>query len=426
MTVKVDRIEKNRVALEVTVATEDFQKSIDRAIKKISGQISIPGFRKGRVPKAVIEARIGKEAILEEAYEFALPDAYTKAVEESGIEPIDRPNVEVVSSGFEQELVFKATVDVKPEVELGQYKGLGVEKPAGVVTDEQVENQLKVLQERHAKVTSLEEGTIEQGDTAVIDFAGFSEGVPFPGGNGTDYPLVIGSETFIPGFEQQLVGVQIGAEVEVNVTFPEEYHAPELAGKPAVFKVTVKGIKRKELTEIDDEFAKDVSQFESLEELKADTKNKLLKTAEEQAERDYKNAIIEKVVEVANVEIPAVMIDERVEQMVNDLAQRLQYQGLSFEQYLQYAGTTVEQLKGNYRPQAERAVKTDLVLEAVAKAEDIEATEQELQTEIEKFSAQYQQDPAQFREMLEKRGEVKLFSRGVVVDKTVNFLVENN
>jgi trigger factor len=426
MTVKVDRIEKNRVALEITVAADVFQKSIDRAFKKISGQISIPGFRKGKVPKAIVEARVGKEAILEEAYELALPDAYSKAIEESGIEPIDRPNVEIVSADFEQELVFKATVEVKPEVELGQYKGLAVEKTAATVGEEQVQSQLKVLQERHAKVTNLDEGSVVDGDTAVIDFEGFTDGVAFPGGQGTDYPLVIGSNSFIPGFEEQLVGATIGAEVDVNVTFPEEYHSADLAGKPALFKVTVKSVKRKEVTEMDDEFAKDVSEFETLEELKADIKNKLLKTAEEQAEKDYKNSVIEKAVENATVEIPAVMIKERVDQMINDLAQRLQYQGLSFDQYLEYAGTSIEQMQENFRPQAEQGVKTDLVLEAVAKAEDIAATDAEIQAEIEKFAAQYKQEPDKFRELLQQRGELKLFGRGVIVEKTVNFLVENN
>ncbi|HWI55027.1 MAG TPA: trigger factor [Desulfobacteria bacterium] len=426
MSVKVDRIEKNRVEMEITVAAADFQQAYDRAYKKVAGQINLPGFRKGKAPKKVVETRVGKEAILEEAYEFAIPEAYRKALDESGVDPVDRPEVEVVSGAEGQDLVFKAKVTVKPEVELGQFKELGIERPAATVTEEQVEANLKSLQERHAKIINLEEGSVENGDTAVIDFEGFVNDVAFPGGNGVDYPLVIGSNTFIPGFEEQLVGAAVGAEMNVNVTFPTEYHSADLAGKEAVFKVTVKGIKRKELTPLDDEFAKDVSEFETLEELKVDVRNKLLKTAEEKAEREYKDAVINKVVENATVEIPAVMVDNRVGEMINEMAQRLQYQGLSFEQYLQYAGTDINDLQEKYKPQAEQSVKTDLVLEAVAKAEGIEATAEEIDAAIEKYAAQYKQEAATFKKILEQRGEVKLFAKGLVADKTVDMLVANN
>lgn len=426
MTVKVDRIEKNQVSLEVTVAAPDFQRAYERAYKQIAGKVNVPGFRKGRAPQAVVEARVGKDAILEEAYEHAIPGAYSKAVDESGVEPVDRPQIEVVSADVGSDLVFKATVIVKPEVELGQYKGLGVEKPEVKVDDEQVENQLKSRQERHAKIINLDEGTVEDGDTATIDFEGFVDEVAFPGGKGVDYPLLIGSNTFIPGFEEQIIGAAVGAELDVKVTFPEEYHQAELAGKEALFKVTVKGIKRKELSPLDDEFAKDVSDFETLEELKADIRSNLLKTAEEKSERDFKNSLLEKAVENAQVDIPSVMIDFRVDEMIRELAQRLQYQGLSFEHYLQYAGTGIEDLKKKYRAQAETSVKTELVLEAIAKAEGIEAADEEMNGEIEKYASQYKQEPAQFREMLEKHGELKLFSKGIVNDKTVNFLDANN
>ncbi len=426
MAVKVDRIEKNRVALEITVAAADFQQAYDRAYKKLAGRVNIPGFRKGKAPKAVIEARVGKEAILEEAYEFAIPDAYSKAIDESGIEPVDHPEVDVVSGEAGKDMVFKATVVVKPEVELGQYKGLGVEKTAVTVDDAQVDSQIKSMQERHAKITDIEEGKVEDGDTAVIDFEGFVNDEAFPGGKGTDYPLVIGSNTFIPGFEEQLVGALIGAELDVKVTFPVEYHSTDLAGKDAMFKVSVKGIKRKELTPLDDEFAKDVSEFETLEELKADIRSKLLKTGEDKAEKDFRNAVVAKAVENAAVEIPEVMVDQRVAEMVNDLAQRLKYQGLSFEQYLEYAGTNLQEMQDKYRPQAEQSVKAELILEAVARQEGIEASDAEIQAEIEKYAEQYKQDAAQFRSALEKRGELKLFSRGLVNDKTVEFLAANN
>lgn len=426
MAVKVDKIEKNRVSVEFSVNSEEFQKAYERAVKKVSAQVNIPGFRKGRAPKGLVEARVGREAILEEAFEFVVPDAYTHAVEESGIEPVARPDVEVIKAELGQDLILKAAVDVKPEVELGQYKGQGIEKNAVTVTDEQVEQQIKSLQDRYAKVVNLEEGKVEQDDTAIIDFEGFVNDEAFPGGKGVDYPLVIGSGSFIPGFEEQLVGAEIGANVDVKVTFPTEYHAAELAGKEAVFKVVVKGIKRKELTPVDDEFAKDVSEFSTLEELKTDLRNKLLKTAEEKAEREFKNAVVEKAVENATMEIPASMIEQRAQEMVNDMAQRLQFQGLSFEQYLQYANTNVQELLEKYRPQAETSVKTDLVLESIAKAEGIEATDAEIEAEIEKYAAQYQQEAAKFREMLEQRGELNLFGHGVVIEKTINFLAANN
>ena len=426
MAVKVDRIEKNQVALEITVAAPEFQKSYEVAYKQVAGKVNVPGFRKGKAPRAVVEARVGKEAILEEAYEIAIPKAYTNAVDESGIEPVDRPQVEVVSGDVGSKFVFKATVVVKPEVELGQYKGFGLEKPEVKIEDEQVENQLKSMQERHAKVIDIEDGTIENNDTATIDFEGFVNEEAFPGGKGVDYPLVIGSNSFIPGFEDQLVGAAIGSELDVKVTFPEEYNQADLAGKDAVFKVTVKGIKRKELSVLDDEFAKDVSDFETIEELKNDIRSNLLKTAEEKAEQSFKNDLMEKAVENAKVDIPPVMVEQRSNEMLRDLAQRLQYQGLSFEQYLQYAGTNVEEMLEKYRPQAEKSVIMELVIEAIAKAEGIEASDEEINSEVEKFSAEYGQEAARFREELEKRGDVKMFTQGLVNEKTVNFLVANN
>ncbi|MDA8441914.1 MAG: trigger factor [Peptococcaceae bacterium] len=426
MTVKVDKIEKNRVAMEVTVQAEDYQKAYDKALKKVAGKINLPGFRKGKAPRALIESRVGKEAIVEESYDFILSEAYSKAVEESGIEPVDRPQVEIVSAEPGTEFVFKATVVVKPEVELGQYKELGVERNAATVTDEQMEEQLNSLQQRYAKVSNLEEGTIVDGDTATIDFEGFVDGKAFPGGKGTDYPLVIGSGSFIPGFEEQLVGIALGAELDVNVTFPEEYHATDLAGKAAVFKVSIKGIKRKELTPLDDEFAKDVSEFATLEELKTDIRNKLLKAAEDKAERDWENAIVDKAVEGAVIDLPPAMIDQRVSEMVNEMAQRLQAQGLEFNQYLEYTGSNVAQLQEQYRPQAEHGVRTDLVLEAVANAEGIDVSDAEVEEAIVNYATKYRQDPGQFRKLLEQRGELKMFVRGVVIDKAVKFLVANN
>jgi trigger factor len=424
MSVKMEKIEKNTVELEITVEAEVFSAAVNKAAKALANKVNIPGFRKGKAPRLMVERAVGTAALYNEAVDDVLGPEYMKAVEETGIDPVDRPEVDLVQMEDGKELIFKAKVIVKPEVELGAYKDLEVEKIAATVTDEEVEAELKRKQEQHAKVLTLEEGTVEDKDTVTIDFAGSVDGVPFEGGTAEGYELVIGSGTFIPGFEDQLKGVQIGQDVDVNVRFPDEYHVEDLKGKDALFKVKVHKIKRKEFTSLDDEFAKDVSEFATLDELKVDLRDKLMKAAEQRAETEYRNAIVAKAVENASVEIPEVMIDSRVDTMIQDLQQNLSYQGLDLETYYHYIGTTEQEMRDRFRPQASENVKTELVLEAIAKAEGIQVSEEELNDELAKLAERYQTNAENLKQALVARGELNLYRQSLVSEKTVNFLVE--
>lgn len=424
MSVKMEKIEKNTVELEVSVDAKDFSAAVTKAAKTLANKVNIPGFRKGKAPRTMVERHVGTGALYNEAVDDLLGPAYAKAVNESGIEPVDRPEVDLVQMEEGKDLIFKAKVTVKPEVELGEYKGLEVEKTAATVTDEEVEEDLKRKQEQHAKVLNLDEGTVENKDSLVIDFAGSVEGVPFEGGTAEGYELVIGSGSFIPGFEEQLIGAQIGQEVDVNVRFPDEYHVADLKGKDALFKVKVHKIKRKELTPLDDEFAKDISEFETLDELKADLRDKLMKAAEQRAESEYRNAIVAKAVENASVEIPEAMISSRVDTMVQDLEQNLSYQGLDLETYFYYIGTSEQEMREKFRPQAAESVKSELVLEAIAKAEGIQVEEAELNVELTKLSERYQTSAENLKQALLARGELNLYRQSLVSEKTVSFLVE--
>lgn len=424
MQVNVEKLEKNVVVMEVEVEEVKLTQACDKAYAKIAKKVNIPGFRKGKTPRAVLERHIGKEAVYDEALEILLPEVYVQALDEAKIEPIDRPQVEVTQLEAGKPLIFKATVEVKPEVKLGQYIGLEVVKEENEVTEEQVNEELKKLQQRHAKLITLEEGTVEQGDTVTLDFEGFIDDVPFPGGKGEEHPLEIGSGTFIPGFEDQLVGMAIGENKDVKVTFPEDYQAAELAGKEAIFKSTIKGIKRKEFTSIDDEFAKDVSEFGTLDELKTDILNRLNQAAELKSNQEFRKGVIEASLANAEVEIPEVMVSSRVETMINNMAQRFQSQGFSLENYLQYTNSTIEQLKENFRPEAERDVKVNLVLEAIAKAENLQVSDEDLDKEINKMAEQYKQEPAQLRTLIESQGNINFLRDEIGKDKTIDFLVE--
>jgi len=424
MSVKMEKIEKNTVELEVTVDAKDFSAAVNKAAKGLANKVNIPGFRKGKAPRLMVERHVGTATLYNEAVDDLLGPAYTKAVDETGIEPVDRPEVDLVQMEDGKDLIFKAKVTVKPEVELGTYKGLDVEKTAATVTDEEVEEDLKRKQEQHAKVINLEEGTVENKDSVTIDFAGSVEGVPFEGGTAEGYDLVIGSGSFIPGFEEQVIGAQIGQEVDVNVRFPDEYHVDDLKGKDALFKVKVHKIKRKELTPLDDEFAKDISEFETLDELKADLRDKLMKAAEQRAESEYRNAIVAKAVENASVEIPEAMIHTRVDTMVQDLEQNLSNQGLDLETYFYYIGTSEQEMRERFRPQATENVKTELVLEAIAKAEGIQVDEAELNDELAKLAEGYQTSAENLKQALLARRELNLYRQSLVSEKTVSFLVE--
>lgn len=426
MSVKMEKIEKNTVELEVTVDAKVFSAAVTKAAKAMANKVNIPGFRKGKAPRSMVERFVGTSALYNDAVDDVLGPAYMDAVNEAGIEPVDRPEVDLVQMEEGKDLIFKAKVTVKPEVELGDYKALQIEKTAVTVTDEEVEEDLKRKQEQHAKIVTLEEGTVQDNDTVTIDFAGSVDGVAFEGGTAEGYDLVVGSGTFIPGFEDQVLGAQIGQDVDVNVTFPDEYHVDDLKGKDALFKVKVHKIKRKELTPLDDEFAKDISEFETLNELKVDLRDKLMTAAEQRAETEYRNAIVAKAVENASVEIPEAMINSRVDVMVQELEQNLSYQGLDLETYFHYIGTNEQEMRERFRPQASETVKTELVLEAISKAEGIEVTEDEVNEELAKLAERYQTSPENLKQALMARGELNLYRQSLISEKTVSFLVEQN
>lgn len=426
MSVSVEKLEKNFVALEVTVEAEKFVDAVNQAAKLLAKKVNVPGFRKGKAPRRMVEQYVGKQALYDEALDQLVGIAYSEAVLESGIDPVDRPSVDLVQIEEGKDLIFKAKVMVKPEVELGEYKGLNIEQPAAVVTEEEVTEALKAKQQQHARLITLEEGKVENDDTVTLDFEGFTDGVAFIGGKAENYELVIGSGTFIPGFEEGLIGVEIGQPHDVNVTFPDEYHSAELAGKEAVFKTVVKKIQRKELSALDDEFAKDVSEFDTLDELKTDLRNKLMQTTEFRVKDEHAKSIITKVVDNASVEIPEVMITERIRVMLDDLSRNLAQQGLTLEQYYQFTNSNEQAMQEQLRPQAAESVKTDLVLETIAKAEGIEVSEDELDDEIKKVSERHGQDAALLKQALVARGELPFYKQSMISQKTVSFLVEQN
>lgn len=427
MKVNLEKIDTNKMQLDIEVETDQVERAIKQAHNKLVKKVNIPGFRKGKAPKAILERYIGKAALLQEAAELMILPNIAAAIEETGIEPIDRPNVEIVQLEEEKPFTFKVTVDVKPEVTLGEYKGVEVEKPNYPVVEEDVDKELEKLQQRCAKLIELgEEDEIQTGDIASISFQGFIDGEPFEGGTSENHSLGIGSGSFIPGFEDQLIGAKLNEKRDVKVTFPEKYHKEELAGKEALFKVEIKGIKRKELSPIDDEFAKDVSEFENLDDLKADIKKRLEENAKRRAEEHVRHEILTKVVDAASVEIPSVMIDNRVDSIVEDFGERLSMQGLKLEQYLQFANTDIDKLKEQYRPQAERDVKIDLVLEAVAKAENLEVTEEDLNSELQKIADQYQQPVDKIKEALADTGRLDSLKYGIAMNKTMDFLVNSS
>ncbi|MGI6679348.1 MAG: trigger factor [Dehalobacterium sp.] len=424
---KSEKIEKNTMSLEIEVEQEEVAKAMQQAYKKLVKKVNIPGFRKGKAPQSVLENFVGKGALLEEAAEIMITPNYAAAVQETGIEPIDRPNVEVLQLDDNKPFTFKVKVDVKPEVELGEYKGIKVEKPNYPVTEEDVNKELEKLQQRYAKLLELgEDDSIQDGDIANISYQGFVDGVQFEGGTSEDHNLGIGSGSFIPGFEEQLIGAKINEIRDVKVTFPEEYHSEELAGKEALFKVEVKGIKRKEVAPMDDEFAKDVSEFETLDELKKDIQTRMEENSAKRAENEAKNEILTKVVEAATVEIPEVMINRRIQNMISELNDNLSRQGLQLEQYCQFTNTSMEQLSEQYRPQAERTVKADLVLEQIAKENELEVSEEEINQELEKMAKQYNQPIDMIKSALISSGQLDMLKASITMTKAANYLVEQN
>ena len=378
MSYTVENLEKSMAKITITVSAEAFEEAMVKSYNKNKKNISIQGFRKGKAPRKMVEKLYGPEVFYEDAANFAIPDAYEEAAKESGLEIVSRPEIDVVDIGKGKEFVFTATVAVKPEVTLGEYKGIEVEKKVVKVMAADVNAEIDKVREQNSRMITVDNRGIKKDDTAVIDFEGFVDGEPFQGGKGEDYPLVIGSHSFIDTFEDQLVGKKTGDEVEVNVTFPEEYHEASLKGKPALFKVTVKEIKKKELPKLDDEFASEVSEFETLKEYKASVKKTLTERKKEEAKREKENAVVEKVVENITVEIPEPMIEEQTQQMIQEFAGRLSGQGLSFEQYMQMTGMTPDALMGQMKPEADKRISTRLALEAIVKEENIKATAKDI------------------------------------------------
>ena len=422
MSLQVEKLEKNMAKLTVEVPAEQFEKALTTAFNKNKSRFNIPGFRKGKAPQAMVEKMYGVEVLYEDAINEALDATYGDAVTESGLEVVSRPEIDVVQVEKGKELIYTATVAVKPEVTLGEYKGIEVEKASAEVSDEDIEAELKKVQEQNSRLITVEDRAVEDGDQTVIDFEGSVDGTPFEGGKGEDYPLTIGSHSFIDTFEEQLIGKNIGEECEVHVTFPEEYHAKELAGKPAVFKGTVKEIKRKELPELNDEFAGEVSEFETLEEYKNDVKSKLSLKKQKDAATENENHVVDKVVENAQMDIPEPMIDSQVNNMVNDYARRMQSQGLSLEQYMQFTGMTIETLKEQMKPQAVKRIQTRLVLEAIVKAENITVSDEAVEKEIADMAESYKMEVAQIKEYMGENG-IEQMKEDLAVQEAVDFLV---
>lgn len=426
MKVTAENGENREITLTIEVEAAEVSKAVDNAAKRLANRVNIPGFRKGKAPRKIVERHVGIEALKQEAFDIIAPKAFNDAIDEQKIVPVTRPKIDIVTLEDGQNLVFKATVVPRPEVKLGEYKGLKVEKKVAEVTDEDVEKQLKTFQDRQAKMVDVPEGAaVKDGDFTTLDFEGFVDGEAFEGGKGQDYPLQIGSGSFIPGFEEQLIGVKVGEEKDVNVKFPENYHAENLAGKDATFKCTIRSIKHKELPEINDELAKKVSKFETLDELKADIRKNLEENAERRAVSEQRTQAIDKATENIEVDIPAVMIDNRVTAMIQEMAMRLEQQGMKLEQYLQYAGTDIAKIREDYRETAEKNVKTDLMLEEVAKAEDIKVEAKDLDAEVAGMAAAYGATPQQVQKIIKEQGRISDLMSSVLRKKTAQFIIDN-
>ncbi|MEK3882659.1 trigger factor [Paenibacillus sp. PL2-23] len=421
-----EKIDKNIVSIDVEVGADKVATALDQAFKKVSAKVNVPGFRKGKVPRGIFESRFGVESLYQDAIDILLPEAYTAAVKENEIEPVDRPEIDVTQFAKGQAFKFVAKVTVKPEVTLGEYKGLEIEATEAAVSEEEIQAELERLQSRHAELAVVEEGAAENGDTAVIDFDGYVDGEQFEGGFAERYSLELGSGSFIPGFEDQVVGMQLGDFKDVEVQFPESYHAEHLAGKPAVFKVKLHELKRKSLPALDDEFAKDVSEFDTLEEYKQDLAEKLKERKEKEAEQAREVAVVDKATAAAEVEIPSAMIDTETDYMVKDFENRLKMQGMSLDLYFQFSGQSEEVLRGQMRADAEKRVRNNLVLEAIAKAEGFEASDEDVNEELEKLSKQYNRPAEELRSIFEKNGNISNLQEDILLRKTIKFLLDNS
>ena len=424
MSLQVEKLGKNMAKLTIEVSAEELERALQGAYMKQKNKISVPGFRKGKVPRQMIEKMYGPEIFYDDAANALIPDAYAKAYDECELDIVSQPTIDVVQIEKGKPFIFTAEVATKPEVTLGEYKGLKVDKVSNRVTAKEVDAKLEEEQKKNARTVAVLDRAVEDGDEVVLDFEGFVDGVAFEGGKGENYPLTIGSGSFIPGFEEQLIGVEAEKEVEVNVTFPEDYHAADLAGKAAVFKCTVHEIKVKELPELDDDFAAEVSEFDTLDEYKADIKAKIKEQKIADGNRQKEDQAVEKAVANATMEIPEAMIDTQANQMAQEFAQRLQSQGLSLEQYFQFTGLTADKMLEELKPQAVKRIETRLVLEAIVKAENIEITEEKFEAELVKMAESYQMEVDKLKEFMGE-SEKEQMKQDMAVQEAVTFLVEN-
>ena len=416
--------EKNMVKLVIESTAEEFEAGLNTAYNKNKSKISLPGFRKGKAPRKMIEKMYGAEVFYEDAANSIIPDAYAKAADECGLELVSQPKINVTQLEAGKPFIFEAVVATKPEVELGQYKGVEVTKADTEATDADVEEELKRVQDQNSRTVAVTDRAVKDGDNTVIDFEGFVDGVAFEGGKGTDYPLTIGSHSFIDTFEDQIIGMNIGDEKEINVTFPEEYHVDDLKGKPAMFKVSVKEIKEKQLPELNDEFAQDVSDFDTIAEYKDDLKKKIADRKSREAKAKQEDEAIAKIIEDSKMDIPDAMVDTQVNRMVEDFAQRLQQQGLSVEQYFQYTGMTADKIMEEMKPEAVKRIQSRLVLEAVVKAEGLTASEEEFQDELNKMAEQYKMEIEKVKEFMGEYEE-KQIKEDIAIQKAVDVIVNS-
>lgn len=423
MNVSTQKLEDNKVELTITIPQPEVAKAYERAYKKLAQEVNIPGFRKGKAPRKIIESRLGAEAIKEEAENILINENYRKALQEENVEVVSYPSIDIVESGEDKDLEFKAVVTVRPEVELGEYKDLTVEQGDPTVTDEDVQAVLDKLRERKAQMVVVEDATLAKGDFAIIDFAGYIDGEPFSGGEGKGYPLEIGSGSFIPGFEDQLIGAKTGEERTVKVTFPEDYFSKDLAGKEAEFKVNIQDIKQKQLPEATDEFIKENTEFATLAEWKEDCKKHLEESKKIQVKNEHENSLIKTAVENAKIDVPEVMVEERIKEILRDMAAGLQQRGLKFEDYLKYIGKTLEEVKESYKDTALADVKAELVMEAIAAKEELKVTAEDLEKEIKAMAEQYKQSAEQIKKNLVKTGNVVFVNMAILRRKAAKLII---
>jgi len=426
MEVVKNELEDNKVELEVEIEPERVNEALEQAYKKVVQDVEIPGFRKGKVPRKILEAQYGKEILHKDALDILIPEGYREAIEEADIDPIDQPEIDDYYIAEDEPASFSAKVEVKPDVELGEYTGLGFEKEEVEVTEEDIEERIEHTRDQHSQLQSIERETVKDGDFAIIDFEGKIDGEPFEGGSGEEYSLEIGSETFIPGFEEKLIGAEVGEETEVEVTFPEDYNAEDLAGEDAVFTVEVKEIKEKQKPELDDEFAKEASDFETMEEWRENIKEEIKEQKEQKAEQEYENELLEAIRENCEVNVPEKMVDDELDKMFQQLSQSISSQGLEVEEYLNYMGMDEESWREDNRDTAAKRVENNLILESIADAEDIEVSDDKVDEQIEQMAEENDQDVEQIKAFMQMQGQMDGLKDSLRMEETLDFLKENN